>query len=222
MRSFDEILAIAADRKGGVEAVMADIPKPRTADELAATPDSEWLAAMTRGIMQAGISWQVVDNKWPGITEAFLDFDISRIAIQPDDWYYDLCEDTRVIRSPPKIRAVLDNAEFIRRTAAEAGSFGRKVGDWPAEDFAGLVQWLQSEGSRLGGSTGPYMLRQMGKESYIPSDHVVARLAAEGVIDKAPTSKKGWAAVQAAFNAWHAQSGQNLTTISRVLAQSVG
>jgi hypothetical protein len=50
----------------------------------------------------------------------------------------------------------------------------------------------------------------------------VARLVAEGVVDKAPSSKKAWAAVQDAFNTWRAQSGQSLTTISRVLAQSIG
>ncbi len=221
MRTFDEILAIAAARKGGTEAVLADIPVPLDAGALAAIPDSRWLATMARGILQAGISWKVVDTKWPGIEAAFLGFDLSAIAFQPDDWFYDLCNDTRVVRSPPKLRAILDNAAFIRATSAEYGSFGRRVGDWPGEDFAGLVQWLQDSGARLGGSTGPYMLRQMGKDGYILSQDVVARLVAEGVIDKAPTSKKGWAAVQAAFNDWQRQSGQPLTTISRVLAQSL-
>jgi len=222
MRSFDDILAIAAKRKGGKDAVLADIPAPLSADQLAAIPDAQWLARMTRGIMQAGISWKVIDKKWPDIEAAFLDFDLSAITFQPDDWFYDLCNDTRVVRSPPKIRAVLDNAAFIRAVSAEAGSFGRKIGDWPAEDFAGLLAWLKSEGARLGGATGPYMLRQMGKESYILSNDVVARLVAEGVIDKPPTSKKAMAAVQAAFNDWRAQSGQSLSVISRVLAQSVG
>jgi 3-methyladenine DNA glycosylase Tag len=222
MRSFDEILAIAAERKGGAAAVLADIPVPVGADALAAIPDDRWLAQMARGIMQAGISWKVVENKWPGIEEAFHGFDIGFLTFQPDDWFYDLCEDTRVIRSPPKLRAILDNAAFIRRVSAEAGSFGRKIGDWPVEDFAGLVQWLQKEGARLGGNTGPYTLRMMGKESFVLSQDVVARLVAEGVVDKAPSSKKAWAAVQDAFNTWRAQSGQSLTTISRVLAQSIG
>jgi 3-methyladenine DNA glycosylase Tag len=222
MRSFDEILTIAAARKGGVEAVMAAIPTPLPPDQLAAIPDDRWLAQMARGILQAGISWKVVENKWPGIQEAFLGFDIGAITFQPDDWFYDLCEDTRVIRSPPKLRAILDNAAMIRRVRDSHGSFGRFIADWPDEDFAGLVQWLKSEGARLGGNTGPYLLRQMGKDSYILSQDVVARLVAEGVIDKEPSSKKAHAAVQAAFNTWRAQSGQPLTTISRVLAQSTG
>ncbi|CAN0123282.1 unnamed protein product, partial [Chrysoparadoxa australica] len=94
-------------------------------------------------------------------------------------------------------------------------------GDWPAEDFAGLLEWLKKNGSRLGGATGAYALRYLGKESYVLSPSVVARLEAEGVIDKEPTSKKAMAAVQAAFNAWKAESGESLTVISRVLAQSI-
>lgn len=222
MRSFDEILAIAAERKGSVAAVMAEIPVPLSADALAALPDSAWMAAIARGVFQAGISWRVVDNKWDGIKEAFFDFDIARITFQPPDWVYDLAEDTRVIRSPPKLRAVLDNAVFVQKVAAEHGSFGRKVGVWPTEDFAGLLRWLHAEGARLGGATGAYMLRTMGKDSYILSQDVVARLMAEGVIDKEPTSKSAMAAVQKAFNTWAADSGQTLTTISRVLAQSIG
>lgn len=221
MRSYDQILAIAAERKGSVEAVLKDVPAPLSADALAAIPDDRWLSRFARGIFQAGISWTVVDKKWPGIEEAFLGFDITAITFQPEDWVADLCQDTRIVRSPPKVQAILDNAAFIRRVRDESGSFGRRVGDWPDGDFAGLVQWLQSEGSRLGGTTGAYALRQMGKDSYLMSTDVVARLVAEGVIDKAPTSKKAWAAVQAAFDEWQAQSGATLTTISRVLAQSV-
>lgn len=222
MRSFDQILSIAADRKGGVAAVMADIPVPKSADDLAAIPDQVWLATMARGIFQAGISWKVVDNKWPGIEAAFLGFDVAAVTFQPPDWVHDLCEDVRIIRSLPKVEAILHNAALIRRVSGEAGSFGRFVGDWPASDFAGLLQWLIAEGARMGGATGPYMLRQMGKDGYILSQDVVARLVAEGVIDKEPTTKKGFAAVQVAFNHWQEESGLPLTTISRVLAQSIG
>lgn len=222
MRSFDEILTLAAERKGGVEAVLADIPTPKSADDLAAIPDDRWLAQMARGIMSAGISWKVVENKWPGHEEAFHGFDIGFLTFQDDDFFYDLCQDTRIIRSPPKVRAILDNAAFIRRVSEEHGSFGRRVADWPDSDYAGLIDWLKREGARLGGNTGPYMLRMMGRDGYILSQDVTARLVAEGVIDKAPSSKKAWAAVQAAFDDWRAQSGMPLTTISRVLAQSVG
>ena len=221
MRTFDEILDLAAERKGGRSAVLDGITQPKSADELAAIPDDRWLAMMARGIFQAGISWKVVEAKWDGIEEAFHNFDVGRVALMSEDWFDALITDTRIVRSPPKVRAIQENAVFLQEVAAEAGSFGRKIGDWPAEDFSGLLAWMQKEGSRLGGSTGSYLLRFMGKESFILSKDVVARLIAEGVIDKAPTSKSAMKAVQAAFSEWRAQSGENLNVISRVLAQSI-
>ncbi len=222
MRTFAEILDIAAARKGGVDKVLADAPVPKTADELAAIPDRDWLAAMARGIFQAGISWKVVDNKWPGIEDAFRGFAPGPVSMLDEDAIDALMMDERVIRSGPKILAIRDNAVFIREVAAEAGSFGRKVGDWPASDYAGLLDWLVKNGSRLGGSTGPYMLRSMGKEGWILSEDVVKRLVEEDVVEGPPSSRRAMAAVQAAFDRWQAESGQSLTTISRVLAQSIG
>jgi 3-methyladenine DNA glycosylase Tag len=222
MRSFEEILQIAAVRKGGVAAVMANIPPVKSSADLAAIPDDRWLARMARGVFQAGISWSVVEAKWPGIEEAFFGFDTGRVAMIEGDALDALLSDRRVIRSGPKIVAIRDNAVFVRRISATHGGFGRFIGDWPSEDFAGLLALLVKEGSRLGGATGPYMLRAMGKESYILSQDVQARLVAEGVIDGPATSAKALRAVQAAFNAWAAESGHSLTVISRVLAQSIG
>lgn len=222
MRSFENILDIAADRKGGRAAVLSDIPAPKSAKDLAELPDSLWLAGMARGIFQAGISWTVVDKKWPDIEQAFHGFDVGRVAMMSEDWFYDLVADKRVIRSPPKIRAIQENAVFIQDVAAESGSFGQRVGSWPEDDFVGLLTWMQKRGARLGGNTGSYLLRTMGKDGFILSRDVLARLVAEGVIDKAPTSQKGKAAVQSAFNTWQDESGYSLTQISRVLAQSIG
>lgn len=222
MRSFDEILAIAAARKGGAEAVLAGAAPVKPADVLAAIPADRWLAAMARGIFQAGISWTVVEAKWPGIEEAFAGFDVGRLSMMDDAWFDALLADPRVIRSGPKIAAIRDNAAFIRRVDETEGGFARRIADWPVEDFAGLLDWLQKNGSRLGGNTGAYMLRVMGKESFILSGDVVARLQAEGVISGAPGSKKAMAAVQAAFNRWRAESGQSFNVIGRVLAQSIG
>ena len=222
MRTFAELLQIAADSKGGVKAVMAGMPADKGADALAAIPDARWLAEMARGIFQAGISWSVVEAKWPGIEEAFFGFDPGRVSMIEADALDALIADTRVIRSGPKIVAIRDNAAFIRKVAAESGSFGRRIGDWPASDYVGLLDWLASEGSRLGGSTGARMLRNLGKESYILTRDVLARLTAERVIDGKATSAKARRAVQAAFDQWKAESGQSFTVISRVLAQSIG
>ncbi len=217
MRHFDEILQIAVARKGSEDALWQGMSMPKGRDDIAAIAPEDFLAAFARGIFSAGLAWTVVENKWPGITEAFHGFDIGRAAFMEPDWFDQLVSDPRVIRSPPKIRSIQDNAIMIQ----EAGDFPAFIADWPADDFAGLMLWLKKNGSRLGGSTGAYALRRLGVDSFILSRDVVARLVAEGVIDKAPTSQKAMAAVQGAFNTWADQSGRSLTEISRVLAQSI-
>lgn len=103
----------------------------------------------------------------------------------------------------------------------EKGDFGAFIADWPTSDFAGLMLWMKKNGSRLGGSVGAYALRRLGVDSFILSRDVTARLVAEGVVDKAPTSQKAMSQVQAAFNTWTEQSGRSLTEVSRVLAYSI-
>lgn len=221
MRSFDDILALAVQRKGSLEAVLGDAPVPLAPEALAVTTDDRWLAMMAKIIFQTGLSWNMVLAKWPGIEDAFEGFDPGRVAMMDDDWFDALLADTRVIRSGAKIAAIRDNAAFIRRVAAEAGSFGAKIAAWPEEDFAGLLDWLSREGSRLGGNTGPYVLRMMGRDGFMLTSDVVGRLKAEGVIDGKPGSRKAMAAIQDAFNRWKAESGQSFTAISRVLARSI-
>ena len=85
-----------------------------------------------------------------------------------------------------------------------------------------MLELLKKRGSRLGGNTGAYALRFLKIDGFIPSRDVVARLIAEGVIDKTPTSKSAMRKVQDAFDTWRAESGKSLIEISRVLALSIG
>ena len=64
-------------------------------------------------------------------------------------------------------------------------------------------------------------MRFIGRDSFILSRDVTARLIAEGVIDKPATSQSALKAVQGAFNIWMDQSGRALTEISQTLARSV-
>jgi 3-methyladenine DNA glycosylase len=221
MRTYDEILAIAAERKGGVEAVLRDVYIPKLPHEMAETPDAVWLAEMAKHIFQAGMSWKVVEGKWPGIEEAFHGFDVAYVAGLSEDEITALTKDARMIKSAAKIKAIVDNAKFIAKVSAEHGGFGNKIAYWPAEEYFDLLDWLKKEGARLGGNSGAMAMRWCGRDGFVLSDDVVARLIAEGVIDKAPTTKAAKKAVQDAFNTWRAQSGQTLNTISRVLAQSI-
>ena len=74
----------------------------------------------------------------------------------------------------------------------------------------------------MGGNSGPYFLRMVGKDTFILTDDVVAALKAQGVIDKKPTAKRDLQKVQEAFNQWQAESGRPLSQISRLLSYTVG
>ncbi len=220
MRHFDEIFQIAADRKGGAEAILSDLPTPLSPAELANIPEDRWLAQMTKSIFQAGFNWKVIEAKWDGFEDAFEGFNVNRCAFLNDEEFDALLSNKAVVRNGMKLRTVIDNAIFIQELR-EQGGIGEVIGNWPSTDYIGLLELLKKNASRMGGNSATYALRFMGKDSFILSQDVTARLIAEGVIDKPATSKTALRAVQAAFNDWMDQSGRGLTQISRVLAMSV-
>jgi len=220
MREFSEIYAIASDRHGGVGALEAGLTPALSAADLARIPADRWLATMTRCIFQAGFNWKVIDTKWDGFEAAFHGFDVGRCAMMDDDWLDTLIADRRIVRNGLKIRAVRDNAVFLN-SMRDRGGPGVVLGAWPATDFIGLLALLKSDGARLGAMSGQYAMRFMGRDAFILSRDVTARLIAEGVIDKPAGSKSAMRAVQDAFNTWMEQSGRGLSEISRVLAMSV-
>jgi len=225
MRSFEEIEALAAEKKGGPDrlaALLAEHNPPKTQAELERIGDDRWLSMFTRCVFQAGFSWKVIDQKWPGFEEAFEGFDVARLAFLPDEAFEALLKDTRIVRNGAKIKSVQENAIFLKDLAAEHGSAARFFAHYPPSDQVGLMDILKKRGSRLGGNTGQIALRFMGKESFILSGDVVNALIRENVIEKDAMSKKNLAAIQAAFNDWNATSGRPLNEISRILAFSVG
>ena len=81
---------------------------------------------------------------------------------------------------------------------------------------------LKTRGSRLGGSTGPFFLRFVGKDTFLFSQDVTKTLIEQDVVTKSPTSQRDLKAVQEAFNIWREESGLPLCQISRILAASQG
>jgi 3-methyladenine DNA glycosylase Tag len=224
MQAFEQIYARAAERKGGAAALEAMIaewpPKPRV--ELAAIPDDRWLAEMTRGVFRAGFNWQVIENKWPGFEAAFHGFDPLLNAAMSDDEFDALLKDTRIVRNGQKVASVRANAQFLVDLAKEHGSAAKYFADWPETDFIGLLDVMKKRAARLSGETAMRFFRTMGKPAYITTRDVGVALVEAGVVDKPPSGKKDFEAVQAAFNAWSSETGRDLNAISRVLALSTG
>ena len=221
VRPFDALFDLAAARKGGAEAFAATLTDPLSVTALATIPDDRWLAMMSKCVFQAGFNWRVVESKWPRFEEVFEGFDPARMAFKTDEDLDTYLKQDGIVRHGTKIRSIQQNAAFVRETAAERGSFGALVADWPANDYVGLLWLLKKRAARLGGHTGMYFLRFMGVDSFITSRDVVRALIREGIVDQDPKSKRDLDAVQAAFNTWMDESGRPMMHISRTLACSV-
>jgi 3-methyladenine DNA glycosylase Tag len=87
--------------------------KPKSLDD--------YLEQLSKSAFQAGISWQVVGAKWPGIKKGFKDFDIDRVARMGDRDIDKLMQDERVIRSRGKLEAVVHNANAILEMERDGG-----------------------------------------------------------------------------------------------------
>ena len=195
---------------------------PLSSEELRAIPDDQWLSGMARSVFQAGFNWKVVERMWPAFEEVFQRFDPGYCAMLNDDQLAELLSNKSIIRNGTKLWAVQQNAVFVIDLAREHGSASDFFADWPSKTFNELLEAMKKQGSRLGGATAQYFLRSMGKDGYILSRDVTARLIAEGVIKKPPGSKTSMKLVQDAFNQWQAEAGRSLKEISRVLAMSAG
>jgi len=96
---------------------------------------SGYLDALARVMFQTGISWRVVEAKWPGIREAFYRFDVQRVAKLRDADIDRLMGDTRVIRNRKKLEAIRGNARAMLALDAEYNGFKRyldSLGDFEA------------------------------------------------------------------------------------------
>ncbi len=220
---FKRIRERAAKRKGGDKVLASLLPRKPDHKALAGLDDDRVLSEMACRIFSAGFVWEVIDKKWPGFEEAFLDFNPKRLLFQPAEFWEKLASDKRIVRNPQKIRSVRENAKFVTEIAAEHGSFGKFLASWPADDQVGLLDVLAKRGSRLGGHSGQYLLRFLGWDAFVLSGDVVLCLRDSGVpLSATATSKKDLRAAQAQLNAWREESGLPMTHVSRICALSIG
>lgn len=223
MVEFAEIYKRAADRKGGVKALDAMLGGgPRSARALKVITDDRYLSEMTACVFRSGFVWKIIEAKWPAFEEVFQGFDSMACAMLSDEELEVIAHDARIVRHAKKIHAVRNNALFVRDVKNTHGTFSTYIADWPETDIVGLWADMKRRGDRLGGQTGRYFLRFMGKDTPILSRDVVSALIQAGVVDKEPTGKRALQQVQTALNAWMEESGRSLTEISRVLAFSTG
>ncbi|KGJ96795.1 DNA-3-methyladenine glycosylase I [Colwellia psychrerythraea] len=231
--TFKAIFDRAAERKGGTSALHALLGKKiigkQLLDDTAAQQsitelgDDRILAAFTKQIFKSGFVWRVVENKWPDFEEHFFNFNIEKMLMMPEEMLERKAADPKIIRNYNKVKTIKANAQMMFDITVDKNiSFAQFIYDWPCEDIIGLWAYLKKNGQRLGGNTGPYALRLLGKDTFILSSDVEAYLRAQQIIDGGLQSKKSLTAIQMYFNELQKKSGYSLTQLSRLIAFSCG
>jgi 3-methyladenine DNA glycosylase Tag len=211
----------AARTRHGAAGLETRLPQPKTAAELAATPDDRYLSDMSRRIFRAGLKHSLVDAKWPAFEDVFQRFELRRVRAMSDEAMEGLLGDARLIRHWGKLKSVRDNAAAMLEIAAEHKSFGAWLAKWPGEDIVGLWETLAKRFSQMGGNSGPSFLRMVGKDTFILTPSVTNALKQWGVVKAPPKNRADRAQAQTAFNAWAKESGRPLCQLSLILAGSV-
>ena len=222
MTSFEVLYNLAAVNRGGTDELEANLPKPKTPKQLAAQTDDRYLSMMARCVFRAGFVWRVIDNKWPGFEEAFAQFNPMAVAYFSDEKLEELAQDTRIVRNFTKIVSVRNNAAYMLDRQRTHGSFGQFIAQWPEDNITGLWLELKKQGSRLGGNSGPMMLRSMGKDTYLLTTDVCDALVHHGLMKKfGANSQRDLKLVEQVFANLREESGRPLCQISRILACTV-
>ncbi|WP_296250212.1 DNA-3-methyladenine glycosylase I [Pseudomonas sp. UBA4194] len=221
MQDYKWLNEYCLNRFGSQKALESHLPTAKTPAQLRKISADRYLSTLALRVFRAGLKHSLVDAKWPAFEQVFFGFDPEKVVLMGAEHLERLMQDTRIIRHLGKLKSVPRNAQMILDVAHEHGSFGQFIADWPVDDITGLWQYLAKHGNQMGGLSAPRFLRMVGKDTFIPTWDVVAALNAQDIVDKVPSSKRDQAAVQAAFNQWHAESGRPMCQLSAMLAFTV-
>ena len=229
---FSHLYQRAATRKGGKQALelllgQKIIGKKLLTDSaaqqsVADLSDDRILSAFTKQVFKSGFVWRVVENKWSDFEESFFNFNIEKVLMMPEEMLERKAADPKIIRNYNKVKTIKANAQMIFEEQQNGHSFAEFIANWPSSDIIGLWAHLKKHGQRLGGNTGPYALRLLGKDTFILSSDVEGYLRAQKIIDGGLQSKKSLTAIQAYFNQLQQESGYSLTQLSRLIAFASG
>lgn len=133
------------------------------------TPQSlnDYLEIMSKSVFQSGMSWKVIENKWPGTREAFRGFDIHAVANFNEKDIEDLTKDTRVVRNYRKLMAIVFNAQKILELDKAHGSFQRYLRSHGS--FDETLNAIRKDFKFMGPS-GIYVFLYVVGEEVIPHD----------------------------------------------------
>ncbi|MCO5188280.1 MAG: DNA-3-methyladenine glycosylase I [Anaerolineae bacterium] len=133
---------------------------------------NDYLEIMSKSVFQSGMSWKVVESKWPGTREAFHNFDVHTVANFNERDIETLSQDTRVIRNFRKLNAIVYNAQQIIALDKVHGSFQHYLR--AHGDFDSTMKAIRKDFKFMGPS-GIYVFLYIVGEQVIPHEEFEQR-----------------------------------------------
>ena len=222
LESVDALYQRAAKRKGSESALNRLLGEGHQNGLVAKLSDDRILAAMTKKIFQSGFVWRVVEQKWPDFERVFFEFDIEKMLMMPDELWETKASDASIIRNFNKVKTIKANAQMIFNEQQNGHTFAEFIANWPSDNIIGLWAYLKKQGARLGGNTGPYALRALGKDTFLLSRDVEAYFRSHDIITGGIQTKASLNAIQSSFNQWQQECDLSLSQLSRLVAFTTG
>ena len=127
--------------------------------------DDAYFENMTRVIFLAGLSWKMIDKKWPNFRMAFKNFSVERVARFTQKDVQELMHDAGIVRNRAKITAAVDNARRFQNVRTEYGSFKQYLDSLDkSENYASVIKDLGRKFSRVGPSSARIFLYSVGED----------------------------------------------------------
>jgi 3-methyladenine DNA glycosylase Tag len=221
LEKIDDIYQRAAARKGGAAKLNLLLGPAQQDYLLAEISDDRFLSEFSKKVFQSGFV-RVVENKWPNFEESFFNFNIEKVLMMPEEMMERKASDPKIIRNFNKVKTIKANAQMIFDQQQQGQSFAEFIAKWPSDDITGLWAYLKKHGQRLGGNTGPYALRALGKDTFLLSRDVEAYFRAHDIITGGIQTKSSLSAIQTSFNHWQQQCDLSLGQLSRLIAYATG
>lgn len=140
---------------------------------------ADYLEVLTKPVFEGGMSWQIVEAKWPGFQEAFHHFDPKRVANLTPDEIDALTSDQRIVRNRKKIESTVHNAGSMIDVEREFGSFKAYLDQLAAEGgFPAQVRGLRKRFKHIGDFGAYYFLYVIGEP--VPDHHEYRAKLLEG------------------------------------------
>ena len=122
----------------------------------------DYLEVMSKAVFQSGISWKVVEAKWPSTREAFYNFNIEKVAALNEKDIDELTQDTRVIRNYRKLNAIVSNAKRMIALDEEYQGFTKYLRF--EDDFDSTLTTIRKDFKFMGPTGIYYFLYVVGEK----------------------------------------------------------